>query len=248
MRVLAHFSQDENLLKMFADGKDTHGSTAVNMFGLDCDPNDVKKLYPLLRQAAKTINFMLMYGGGAYTLYTSLRDDHFAPLDLADREYLEKYNVRKGEEVAQIYIDKYFDSYSGVAQFIKGQKKFAHKNEYVYTVLQRKRRLPDINSFDRGTVSYCERLSVNSVIQGSAADITMSAQNRIANDDWYEKHGALMLLQIHDELVFECPEEFVDECIERTKHYMSFPFGDNKSLNLPLSAEADSGDSYAEAK
>lgn len=248
MRVLAHFSLDKNLLEMFETGSDTHSSTAINMFELDCDVSEVKKKYPHLRQAAKVINFLLMYGGGAFTLYNNLKDDPWNPIDLGDKSYLDTYGVKKGEDVAQIYIDKYFDTYSGVTDFMRKQKRFAHKNGYVQTLLRRKRRLPDINGHDFKQKSYCERLSVNSCIQGSAADITMSAQNRINADPWFAEHGALMLLQIHDELVFECPEKYVDECIERARSYMGHPFGDNVELNLPLLTSWDSGESYQDAK
>lgn len=248
MRVLAHFSEDKNLLEMFANGSDTHGSTAVNMFELDCTPEEVKKKYPHLRQAAKVINFLLMYGGGAFTLYTNLRDDRWSPIDLGDKSYLDTYGVKKGEDVAQIYIDKYFSTYSGVSNFIKNQKRFAHKHGYVYTLLRRKRRLPDIRSRDFKQVAYCERLSVNSAVQGSAADITGSSQNLVDKDLWYVEHGALMILQVHDELVFECPEKYVEECIARTKAYMEHPFGKNVELNLEMRADFDSGDSYQDAK
>lgn len=248
MRVLAHFSEDKNLLEMFANDSDTHGSTAVNMFELDCTPEEVKKKYPHLRQAAKVINFLLMYGGGAYTLYNNLKDDPWNPIDLGDKSYTEAYGVKTGEEVAQIYIDKYFNTYSGVSEFIKQQKRFAHKYGYVYTLLRRKRRLPDIRSRDYKQVAYCERLAVNSAVQGSAADITSSAQNLVDNDPWYEEHGVLMILQVHDELVFECPEQYVDECIRRTKAYMEHPFGPKVELNLAMRADFDSGDSYQEAK
>lgn len=248
MRVLAHFSEDKNLLEMFANGSDTHGSTAVNMFELDCTPEEVKKKYPHLRQAAKVINFLLMYGGGAFTLYTNLRDDRWSPIDLGDKSYLDTYGVKKGEDVAQIYIDKYFSTYSGVSNFIKNQKRFAHKHGYVYTLLRRKRRLPDIRSRDFKQVAYCERLSVNSAVQGSAADITGSSQNLVDKDTWYVEHGALMILQVHDELVFECPEKYVEECIARTKAYMEHPFGKNVELNLEMRADFDSGDSYQDAK
>lgn len=248
MRVLAHFSEDKNLLEMFANDSDTHGSTAVNMFELDCTPEEVKKKYPHLRQAAKVINFLLMYGGGAYTLYNNLKDDPWNPIDLGDKSYTESYGVNTGEEVAQIYIDKYFNTYSGVSEFIKQQKRFAHKYGYVYTLLRRKRRLPDIRSRDYKQVAYCERLAVNSAVQGSAADITSSAQNLVDNDPWYEEHGVLMILQVHDELVFECPEQYVEECIRRTKAYMEHPFGPKVELNLAMRADFDSGDSYQEAK
>jgi len=248
MRILAHFSTDNNLLEMFANDHDTHSSTAVNMFELDCEPADVKKKYPHLRQAAKILNFMLMYGGGAMRLYEALKEDRFNPIDLGDKSYLDMYKVTTGEEVAQLYIDKYFSTYSGVSQFIKNQKRYAHKHGYVHTVLKRKRRLPNINGRDMKTVSYEERLSVNATIQGSAADLTMSAQNRIAKDPWFKQHGCYMLIQVHDELVFECPEEYVEEAISRIKHYMEHAFGDDVSLNLPMKADADSGDSYQEAK
>ena len=248
MRVLTHFSEDSNLLKMFLNDEDSHGSTAVNMFELPCDPSEVKKLYPHLRQAAKILNFLLMYGGGAFTLYNSLKSDHYNPIDLGDKSYLDTYKVKTGEEVAQIYIDKYFTSYSGVSKFIKDQKRYAHHHGFVYTLLKRKRRLPDINSQDFKMVAYCERLAVNSAVQGSAADITMSAQNRINAEPWFDEHRVKMLIQVHDELVFECPEEYVEECITRVKALMEHPFGDKVELNLPLRADADSGDSYQEAK
>lgn len=248
MRVLAHFSEDKNLLEMFANDSDTHGSTAVNMFELDCTPEEVKKKYPHLRQAAKVINFLLMYGGGAFTLYNNLKDDPWNPIDLGDKSYTEAYGVKTGEEVAQIYIDKYFNTYSGVSDFIKQQKRFAHKYGYVLTLLRRKRRLPDIRSRDFKQVAYCERLAVNASVQGSAADITGSAQNLVDNDPWYEEHGVLMVVQVHDELVFECPEQYVEECIARTKAYMEHPFGPKVELNLSMRADFDSGWSYQEAK
>lgn len=248
MRILAHFSEDKNLLNMFKSGADTHGDTAVNMFNLDCSPDEVKKKYPHLRQAAKVLNFLLMYGGGASTLYENLASDWYNPVDLGDEQYLKQYNVKRGVDVAQIYIDKYFSTYSGVSKFIRNQKKFAHRHGYVQTLLRRKRRLPDINSHDMKMQSYCERLSVNSAVQGSAADLTMSAQNRISADPWFEENGVFMLLQVHDELVFECPRHLVDETIKRVKRYMEHAFGDNVELNLPMRADADFGKSYQEAK
>jgi DNA polymerase-1 len=251
IRVTAHFSEDKLLLQMFAEGQDVHGSTAVNMFELECTPKEVKKLFPHLRQAAKVLNFLLIYGGGAYNLYTSLRDAHNNPIDLGDKKYLDIYHVKSGEEVAQIYIDKYFDSYEGVADFVKKQKRFAHKYGFVYTLLERKRRLPDINSTDWGIKAYCERLSVNSPVQGSAADIIMCAQNRIDTEedvDWLEEREVFMLIQVHDELVFESPEEYVEEAIPKIKRYMEHPFGDDVELNLALVADAGYGDNYQEAK
>ena len=248
MVCLTHFSHDDNLTEMFANDDDAHGSTAVNMFELDCTPTECKKKYPHLRQAAKKLNFLLMYGGGAGLLYEELRDDHYSPVDLGSKEYLEQYNCKTGKDVAQKYIDKYFDSYKGVAKFISNQKKFAHKHGYVRTVLGRKRRLPDINSRDMGKSSYCERLSVNSAIQGTAGDITSSAQIRIASEEALKEMLCYMLIQIHDEVVLECPEEYLEEAIKIIKHDMEYPFGDN-SRNIDfLRADYDFGYSYQSAK
>ncbi len=248
MRILAHYSKDKNLMEMFKNGYDTHGATAVDMFGLDCEPNECKKKYPDLRQVGKSLNFGLGYGMGAPGLYSTLKDDHFSPLDLGSPEMLEKYKAKNGIEVAQVYIDKYFETYSGVAKFIKDQKKFAHRNEYVSTLIRRKRRLDKINSYDRKISSYQERLATNATVQGSAADITMSAQIRIARDPWFKDHNCFMLLQIHDELLVQCPEEYLDEAVEKLVWYMEHPFGDNVKLNLDFPVNYDVGYNYAEAK
>lgn len=249
MVCLTHFSGDKNLSEMFANDDDAHGSTAVNMFDLDCTPVECKKKYPHLRQAAKTINFMLMYGGGASKLYESLRSDHYSPLDLGNKEYLASYHCRNGVQVAQAFIDKYFESYKGVAKFIQSQKKNAHRNKFVYTILGRKRRLPDINSSDGKISSYQERLAVNSAIQGTAGDITINAQIRVSKEERLKELGCNMLIQVHDELVFECPEENCEEAISIIKWDMEHPFGDdpNKCVKY-LRADYDLGDSYQEAK
>lgn len=259
IRVTAHFSEDPVLIDMFKNNRDVHGTTACAMFGLDCDPSEVKKKYPHLRQAGKIISFLIIYGGGAYNLYNQLKDNHDNPVDLGDQSYLDTYHVKNGEDVAQIYMDKYLKSYSGVAEFIKHQHRFAHKHGYVYTLLKRKRRLPDINSSDYGLRAYNERLSVNSPVQGSAADLMMSIQNEIDGDtcypddyegNWFEDHECFMLLQIHDEVCCECPEEYVEEARKRIEWYFSHPFGakSDSCLNLQFKGESDSGDNYFEAK
>lgn len=156
MRLLTHYSEDNYLIDTFVHEHDSHGATAVNMFALDCEPDEAKKKYKPLRQIAKTINFLLMYGGSASTLYNTLSkegavDENGEPIT---------------KEKAQEYYDKYFEAYSGVANFIKEQKKFAHKHGCVYTILGRKRRLHNINGKDFREVAYEERLAVNSAIQG----------------------------------------------------------------------------------
>lgn len=252
IRCTAHLSGDPLLLDMFSHGKDIHGTTAINMFELnDCDDKTVKQKHPDLRQAAKVLNFLLIYGGSASALYDSLKYDRSAPIDLGDKEHLAKYKkfgVKNGVDVAQVYIDKYFDSYKGVAQMIRENKKFARKHGFVYTIIKRKRRLEGINSSDNKIRSYCERLATNARVQGTASDIVSSAQVRLENDPWFEEHRCLMLVQVHDEVVYECPEEYVEEAEERIKAIMAKPFGENVSLKVELKADSDSGDSYNEAK
>lgn len=252
IRCTAHLSGDPLLLDMFAHGKDIHGTTAINMFELtDCDDKTVKQKHPDLRQAAKVLNFLLIYGGSASALYDSLKYDRSAPIDLGDKEHLAKYKkfgVKNGVDVAQVYIDKYFDSYKGVAQMIRENKKFARKHGFVYTIIKRKRRLEGINSSDNKIRSYCERLATNARVQGTASDIVSSAQVRLENDPWFEEHRCYMLVQVHDEVVYECPEEYVEEAEERIKAIMAKPFGENVSLKVELKSDSDSGDSYNDAK
>lgn len=252
IRCTAHLSGDPLLLDMFAHGKDIHGTTAINMFELtDCDDKSVKQKHPDLRQAAKILNFLLIYGGSASALHDSLKYDRGTPIDLGDKEHLakyKKYGVKNGVDVAQVYIDKYFDSYKGVAQMIRENKKFARKHGFVYTIIKRKRRLEGINSSDNKIRSYCERLATNARVQGTASDIVSSAQVRLENDPWFEEHRCQMLIQIHDEMVYECPEEYVEEAKERIMAIMAKPFGENVSLKVELKSEADSGNSYNEAK
>lgn len=236
MRLLAHFSLDPNLMDTFIHDHDAHGATAVNMFNLDCEPDKAKKYYKSFRQIAKVLNFLLMYGGGAFTLYNTL----------TEQDALDENGEPVSKEKAQEYYDKYFEAYSGVAEFIKNQKKFAHRNEVVYTLIGRKRRLPDINSRDPKMVGYQERLSVNSAIQGSGGDIMMMCQPKIDNDERLKEMNCRMTLQVHDELVFVCPRQHIEEASAIIKEYMEHPLP--KPLNIPLRVDFDYGNSYAEAK
>lgn len=269
VRVIAHFSQDPNLINAFLEGKDLHGNTAKMMFRLDCDANEVKKLYPQLRQQGKVIAFLLQYGGSAFTLAESLNANGELD-DIAKTEGSDKnsdfYGCNNAKEVAQRLMDLYFTGFKGIADFMKSQKKFAHRNGCVYTVIGRKRRLPMINSSNYGDVGYAERLSINSCIQGSGADIMMNAQNKIegtspylVSDDYTKEEnttkfeaaqrlkelGCEMLVQIHDELLFECPEENCQEAMKIIRDCMINPFGEDVKLNLPLEVGMASGLSYA---
>lgn len=177
-----------------------------------------------------------MYGGGASTLYNTLSGEGA----------LDENGDPITKEKAQEYYDKYFEAYEGVADFIKTQKKFAHRYEMVYTIIGRKRRLPDINGKDFKTVAYLERLSVNACIQGSGADIMMMCQPKIDANERLKELGCTMRLQVHDELIFVCPDENVEEAIGIIKELMEHPLP--KPLNIPLRVDSDFGKSYAEAK
>ena len=239
------------------------------MFRLDCDANEVKKLYPKLRQQGKVIAFLLQYGGSAFTLADSLNAD--GELDtIAKEEGKDKnsdfFGCKNAKEVAQRLMDLYFQGFKGIADFMKSQKKFAHRNQYVYTLVGRKRRLPMIASSNYGDVGYGERLSINSCIQGSGADIMMNAQNKIEGTTNYlvsdkytqeemtdkfeaakrlKELGCEMLVQIHDELLFECPKENCEEAMKIIRDCMINPFGEDVKLNLPLEVGMASGLSYA---
>lgn len=226
MRILTHFSQDPLLLSMFAREADAHGDTAVNMFKLDCSPDDAKKLYPEQRQQAKTINFLLVYGGSAFALST---------------------NLHCTKEDAQVLYDLYFETYRGVSAYIRGQRKFGHQNEYVMTVLGRKRHLDGINSNDFSTKGYYERLAINAPIQGSAADIAISAQILIENDEELADLGYRQVLQVHDEIVGICPKKNVEAAAARKKYLMENCLP-NPLNNVKLRADWDYGESYAQAK
>lgn len=261
VRVMAHFSKDPSLLSAFAEGKDLHGNTAVMMFGLPCHANEVKKLYPNLRQVGKVIAFLLQYGGSAMTLYETLTAQG-EDLDSKAKEY----KCKNGKEVAQKYMDMYFTGFSGIANFMKAQKKFAHRHEYINTIVGRKRRLPEINSNNFGVSAYNERLSINACIQGSGADIMINAQNRIEGTNPCEvtKHflkeegltkkfiasdrlkelGCEMLVQIHDELLFSCPEENCEEAMKIIRDCMIYPFGEDVHLNVALEVGAGHSKSY----
>lgn len=227
MRILAHFSQDELLLRMFETGVDSHGDTAKNMFKLDCEVSEVKKLYPHLRQQAKSLNFLLVYGGTAIALSSS---------------------VGVTKEDGQELYDLYFDTYTGVRDYMQKQKKYVKRYGFVQTILGRKRHLSRyVHGNNWGEKGYGERLAVNAPIQGSGADIAVSSQILIENDEELKALGYVQLLQVHDEIVGECPLENVERVMERKREIMANCLP--KPLNgVILESDADFGFTYSDAK
>jgi len=245
MKLLAHFSKDEHLLEMFENDYDAHGTTAVNMLDLDCHPNDAKKLYPVERQMGKTLNFSLMYGMSPHTLYYKLMDNG---VDLEDKELQDKYGAYSGMELAKVIYDKYFDTYQGVASYIEEQKERGRQNEEVFTLLGRKKRLPLINTGSRKERGYFERLATNGQIQGSAADIIISAQLKLERNKILQKLNAKQLFQVHDEQLFELPKKNLDKAIPIIVEEMEDPFNGEIKMNVNLTVSYDTGNSYYEAK
>ncbi len=204
LRVLAHYSQDPVLLQAFRSGGDIHARTAAQLFSIS----------PLLltsemRRVAKTINFGIVYGMSSFGLA--------AQLNISRRE-------------AQIFIDRYFQLYSGVRQFMEDIVEKARVDGFVTTLLHRRRMLPEINSRKKADREFAERTAINTPIQGTAADIVKLAMIQVVRSLEKEGLGARLLLQIHDELVFELPEAEIEETMKIVRPAME----DVLTLDVPL--------------
>ncbi|MBI3609851.1 MAG: DNA polymerase I [Nitrospirae bacterium] len=184
LRILAHLSQDENLLSAFQRGEDVHTTTAVQIFGLAPD-----LITSEMRRTAKTVNFGIIYGISPFGLSSTL-------------------GITQSE--AKRYIDRYLDLYSGVRRFMEKTIAEAKERGYVTTILSRRRPIPELSSTTPAIRGLGERAAINTPIQGSAADLIKLAMIRIARRLKAEGRRSRMLLQIHDELIFEVPEEEIE--------------------------------------
>ncbi len=217
LRIMAHLSEDAGLLRAFAAGADIHRATAAEVFGKPLDAVSGNE-----RRAAKAINFGLMYGMSAFGLAKQL-------------------DIGRGE--AQDYIALYFNRYPGVRDFMERTRKEAHERGYVETVFGRRLYLDNINARNQGLRAGAERAAINAPMQGTAADIIKRAM--IAIDGWIAGHAdqAKMLLQVHDELVFECDADFVDTLIPAVTARMAAA----AELRVPLVIDSGIGDNWDEA-
>ena len=204
LRVLAHYSQDKALLEAFRSGQDIHNRTAAEIFFVS-----PMLITPQMRRVAKTINFGIVYGMSSFGLAAQL-------------------NVSRRE--AQTFIERYFKHYGGVQKFMEDIVKQARKDRYVTTLLNRIRYLPDINSSNRVSREFAERTAINTPIQGTAADIIKLAMIRVDRELKKSGFKARMLLQIHDELVFEVPNKEVQETEKLVKSCMESVM----KLDVPL--------------
>jgi DNA polymerase-1 len=209
--VLAHLSQDENLLAAFKDGTDVHARTAALIFGIGED--EVK---PEQRRMAKTINFGVMYGMSAFRLSNELG---ISRTDAAN------------------FIMAYFNTYSGVRRFIEELIKKTEDCGYVSTILGRRRYIPTINSRNKTEKAAAERIAVNTPIQGSAADIVKTAMLNLDKRLAADKSKTRMLLQVHDELILECPKDTAAKTAELVKTEMEQAV----QLSVPLRVSVETG-------
>ena len=226
LRLMAHFSSDENLTHAFNEGLDIHAATAAEVIG-----KDVADVTSTERRNAKAINFGLLYGMSAFGLAKQLQ-------------------MSRGE--AQDYIDMYFERYPGVKNYMINTRASAYEQGYVETILGRKLYTPDINHSNRMVKQGAERAAINAPLQGSAADLIKLAM--IAVDKVLPKAQAKMLLQVHDELVFEVDADKVDEISKLITDAMqdvlittAVEKGWNVDFAVPLLVEIDSGQNWDEA-
>ena len=217
LRIMAHLSADVGLLQAFAADIDIHRATAAEVFGMTLD--DVTDDQ---RRSAKAINFGLMYGMSAFGLAKQL-------------------GIGRGE--AQQYVDLYFNRYPGVKAFMDEIRETAREKGYVETVFGRRLYLPEINARNANRRQYAERTAINAPMQGTAADIIKMAM--IAVHRWLheENPGARMIMQVHDELVFEVDADKIDEVRARVIELMN----DAATLSVPLKVDAGVGLNWDEA-
>ncbi|KFK92982.1 MULTISPECIES: DNA polymerase I [unclassified Serratia (in: enterobacteria)] len=218
LRIMAHLSQDEGLLKAFAEGKDIHRATAAEVFGLPLD-----KVTSEQRRSAKAINFGLIYGMSAFGLARQL-------------------GIPRGE--AQRYMDLYFERYPGVLEYMERTRQQASEQGYVSTLDGRRLYLPDVRSSNAMRRKAAERAAINAPMQGTAADIIKRAMIEV--DAWLqaqEKPLVRMIMQVHDELVFEVHESAIEEASQRIHELME----GSMKLAVPLKVDIGVGKNWDEA-
>ena len=218
LRLLAHLSGDEHLVSAFNEGEDFPAETASRVFGVPVD-----EVTPDLRSRAKAVNFGIVYGQQAYGLSQSL-------------------DIPMGE--AKQMIDAYFKAYPGVRAYLDGTVAFAHEHGYAETMYGRRRPIPELQQRNQTLRAFGERTAMNHPMQGTAADIIKIAMVQVTRRMREEGFAAKMVLQVHDELDFECPLDEVDRLTALVRDVMEHVV----ELRVPLIAEASSGTTWADAK
>jgi DNA polymerase-1 len=217
LRIMAHLSGDKGLIQAFAENRDVHRATAAEVFGTE--PGSVTDD---MRRAAKAINFGLIYGMSAFGLAKQLRIERVA---------------------AQEYVERYFARYPGVREFMERTRETARRQGYVETLFGRRLHTAEINAANLNRRQAAERAAINAPMQGTAADLIKLAM--LAVDRWIRESGAdvRMIMQVHDELVFEVQENVVDAAREHIRQAMS----EVAALSVPLVVDVGVGDNWDEA-
>ncbi len=216
LRILAHYTQDEGLIRAFKSAEDIHARTAAEVYGVDI--NDVT---PEQRRAAKTANFAVIYGVSAF--------------GLAQQTELDLTGARQ-------FIDTYFERYPGIREYMETTKEKARTDGYVTTLLNRRRYLPEINSRNFNVRQFAERTAINTPIQGTAADMIKTAMLNI-----YRKMDGMnskMVLQVHDELVFDAHKDELDDLKELVRTKMEKAI----KLDVPIVVDMGAGETWLDAK
>ena len=218
LRVLAHIAGDEAMQRSFCEGQDIHTATAAQVFGVS--PEQVTSLQ---RRHAKAVNFGIVYG--------------ISEFSLAEDIGVSRYEAKR-------YIENYLANYRGVRDYMKRVVADARENGYTQTLYGRKRYIPELKSSNFNIRQGAERIALNSPIQGTAADLIKLAMIRVENALEQRFPEAELLLQVHDELIVECPEGIAPQVAELVSREMQ----NVAHLNVPLTAEAKFGKSWYEAK
>jgi DNA polymerase-1 len=216
LRVLAHLSQDKNLLEAFHRDEDIHAATAARLFGVT-----TSEVTADMRRLAKTVNFGVIYGMSEYGL--------------------EQATEFSREEAAK-FIESYFEKHPGVKQYLESTKQKARETGNVQTLLGRKRTIAEINSSNRQVREAAERMAINMPVQGTSADIIKVAMINLYREMNQRHLKSKMLLQVHDELVFEVPQEEITDMDELVPHLMSTAL----ELSVPLKVDTKTGSNWGE--
>ena len=221
LRIMAHLSGDKGLVTAFSEGKDIHAATAAEIFSVD-----LADVITDQRRAAKAVNFGLIYGMSAFGLAKQL-------------------NVSRGE--AQEYVNLYFSRYTGVQDYMENTREKAREQGYVETLFGRRLHLPEINASNGMRRAYAERTAINAPMQGTAADIIklamISVNDWLREEYWQQEPHTKMIMQVHDELVFEVPEEDV----ERVETEIVKRMTEAAQLDVPLVVDTGVGINWDEA-
>jgi DNA polymerase-1 len=217
LRIIAALSKDKNMLEAFRSGQDIHASTASKVYNIPIDEVTREQ-----RSHAKMVNFGIIYGISAFGLSERL--------GIARRE-------------AKEIIDNYFEQFPGIKEYMDHSIQYAREHGYVETVLGRKRYLRDITSANAVVRGFAERNAINSPIQGSAADMIKLAMIKIHDYLKKEKLQSKMILQVHDELIFDAHKDEADQLMKAVKKLMA----EAMKLDVPIEVDANTGNNWLEA-